>query len=76
MIVYFQSAPVCNASAVLADVYAETDDIVFEPGNGLVTMGSIISFTNEGLSPNRCYSVTITASNIAGSNTSYAKISK
>ena len=73
--VVFQSAPVCNASAVLADVYTETDSIDFELGNGLVIMGSNISFTIEKLAPNQCYNATITASNIVGSNTSYTKIS-
>ena len=64
----------CSSELTLVDL--DTGEIITLGDEELTTEENNITFTTEQLRVNRCYNVTIGASNSAGSTTSYVTISK
>lgn len=66
----------CNTSAEVSLLDVDTGEIIQLQSSGIIIEENIISFTDEKLTTNRYYNVTVIASNNAGTFTSYAKISE
>ena len=71
MIILYQSAPVCHAELTFEDT--NNGEII---AIDWTIAGTDINVNTQQLVPNRYYSVTVTASNFAGSNTNETMISK
>lgn len=69
-----QSAPVCYGNLVFLDNY--TGERVMMECSDLTIMEDTISFAATRLTANRHYHVTVTASNVAGSDNSSTMISE
>ncbi len=69
-----QSAPVCHAKLTFVDV--DTEETITLGDADLTISETSIIFTTEQLRENRHYTVSVTASNIAGSAISHTVISK
>ena len=71
---FSQSAPVCNAQLMFLDI--DVGEIITLGDTDLTIAAVNITFTSQQLRENRCYNITVTASNIAGLATSQIMLCK